>query len=1468
MLSPRTVLVIEDSPEDRESYRRALSQGSDYVFLEAELGEDALLYCAQTQPDAILLDFCLPDMDGLEFLAQLQRQQGEQHPPVVMITGQGDETVAVQAMKAGASDYLVKGKTDADTLKRSLDNTIETTKLRQQLRASEQRFHTSVENMLDCFGIFSAVRDEAGQIIDFRIDYLNTPALESMQLTKDHIGQRLGDLFRIDRETGLFQDCCQLVETGVPLVKVTCLDTGMLGSQQETKAYDIRANRLDDGFVAWWRDVTERQKMEAERAELLTLEQAARLAAERNIQQYRLLAERLRDNERRFRGIFNSAFQYIALLSTSGCLLEANQTALEFAELTAAEVLDRLFWETPWWTLSVETQQQLQTAIQQAAAGEFVRYDVTIAGAGGQVASIDFSIKPVQDEAGAVVLLIAEGRDISELKRSQQALQQSAEQLKIAQRAAKAGLWSRDLATDQTFWSEEYYLLYGLDPTTPASYDQWLASIVPEDRARVNQIARQESAEDEPVHIEFRIHHPNLGLRWIESIGQTVCDADGNPRSITGMALDITDRKQTEQLLTQQAHLLELIREAVIVRDCQGRISYWSRGAEKEYGWTQAEALGQTTHTLLQTQPFLGGFALDEHLSHTEYWEGELIHTCRDGHQITVESRQVLVRDEQGQPSGFLEVNRNITARKQAEAALRASEAKFRRIADSNLVGIFFADYAGQVYEANTAFLNMVQYTQAELQAGELNWQRLTPPKYEWQMKPVEKQLREYGVVAPFEKTYLRRDGTLLPVLLGIATIDTEGPEGYSVCFALDLTELKQTEQALRESEERFRALATSAPIGIFLSDAQGRTIFTNPMWQTISGLNAEASLGWGWSEVIHPDDRQVFLEHWQQALTETQSSWQQEVRLLTPQGETRWIRTLANPSYAPTGELLGYVGTVEDITERKLDKAALMQQEQRYRYIFEATGVSIWEEDFSEVKGAIDALKAQGVTDFRQYFDQHPEFVQQMLDRVKILNVNEMAVQMCEADSKEHLLTSLHQVFLPETMTVFVNELLTLAADKNFYSTETKMKTLKGRSFDVLLSLTFPPPTDSYDRVLVSCMDITDRTAAIAALYQSEQRYRLLADNVPNIVWINDLEGYVVYVNSRWSEYTGLAQEEALGQGWQRTIHPEDLPSIQAFWANLSSERPTSYEVEYRLKGAVGGFRWFLARGVAIRDDRGQPVQWFGTSTDIHDKKELEATRAAILEREQEARAIAEAANRTKDEFLAIVSHELRSPLNAILGWTQVLQKRDFDPATIRRALESIERNAQTQVKLVEELLDVSRIVRGTLQLTKSKVCPVALVELAVSDVRPAATAKHIQLQVTQSGEIGLIEGDLNRLHQVLANLLSNAIKFTPSGGQIEVIVSQVDSQSQIQVKDTGAGIAPEFLPHIFDPFRQAESATRRSAEGLGLGLAIVQRLVQLHDGTVTAESAGPGQGSTFTVLLPLQPQTETGQTNCNQLN
>lgn len=401
---------------------------------------------------------------------------------------------------------------------------------------------------------------------------------------------------------------------------------------------------------------------------------------------------------------------------------------------------------------------------------------------------------------------------------------------------------------------------------------------------------------------------------------------------------------------------------------------------------------------------------------------------------------------------------------------------------------------------------------------------------------------------------------------------------------------------------------------------------------------------------------------------------------------------------------------------------------------------------------------------------------------------------------------------------------------------------------------------------------------AVNAELKQSEERFRSLSTCSPVGIFETDTEGRCKYTNPRYQTICGLSAAASLEKKWLESVYPEDQERAIASWSAYIREN-REYSEDFRFQTADGMVRWVEVRSSPMLSNHGELLGYVGTLEDITERKQAEEIRAQVI-REQTARQEAEAANRMKDEFLAVLSHELRTPLTSMLGWSKILRSKKLDETATAKALEAIERNAISQVQLIEDILDVSRIIRGQLRLNLCAVNPITVVEAALVAVRPLADTKSIRINTMLDGTLGSVCGDPARLQQVVWNLLTNAIKFTPKGGEVEIRLEKIQqetrdiqlasasvplsfpasSYAQIQVIDTGVGIESDFLPKVFERFRQADSTTTRAHNGLGLGLAIVRHLVELHSGMILAESPGPGQGATFTVRLPLMPDENQG--------
>ena len=390
--------------------------------------------------------------------------------------------------------------------------------------------------------------------------------------------------------------------------------------------------------------------------------------------------------------------------------------------------------------------------------------------------------------------------------------------------------------------------------------------------------------------------------------------------------------------------------------------------------------------------------------------------------------------------------------------------------------------------------------------------------------------------------------------------------------------------------------------------------------------------------------------------------------------------------------------------------------------------------------------------------------------------------------------------------------------------------------------------PENEHQVIQCNIRDITERKRAEEAKFFLASIVESSEDSIISV----DFDGTITTWNKGAERLYGYPADEALGKPMTMLTLPRDLEEVLTHIDKIRrGEAVEPFETERVQKD---GQHMYLAVVMSpVKNAAGRIIGISTIARDITERRRAEAEREQLLARARAAQKAAERANRMKDEFLATLSHELRTPLTAIVGWSEMLANPKLDPTTFQQAVEVIRRNARMQVKMIEDLLDISRIVTGKLQLSVRPVDLGTIIIAAVEGLRPAADAKEIRLDLQLDSAPWQVSGDPDRLQQVAWNLVSNAVKFTPRGGRVQVRLERVESQVEVSVSDTGRGIAPEFLPHVFDRFRQADATTTRGHGGLGLGLAIVRQLVELHGGTVRADSAGESLGATFTVSLPL---------------
>lgn len=669
--------------------------------------------------------------------------------------------------------------------------------------------------------------------------------------------------------------------------------------------------------------------------------------------------------------------------------------------------------------------------------------------------------------------------------------------------------------------------------------------------------------------------------------------------------------------------------------------------------------------------------------------------------------------------------------------------------------------------------------------------------------------------------------GEPFPAAITVSAISD--PQGKRLGFRWlirNITERKQAELALQQSEARLRQLVDLNLIGVMFWDVDGRILDANQSFLNLVGYD-RSDLDSGqlnWRSLTPPEqlaaseDTLTAMQHCTSAILEKEYIHSEGHRVPILLGGVRFADSQTRG-----------VSFVLDLSERKQTQQALQKANERFELAAAAVTSLIWEWDLQTDR----IERSCGLVELTGYGLEEAEPTPNWwLEKIH----PEDLAKMDQSGFFQQLPTldryaGEYRIHHKEGHYVWVEERGLVVKDQ------------QGHPIRIVGSTTDISDRKGYELALQASQDIIrSQLLEIEALYQT----------APVGLAFLDQNLRFQQVNQTLADINGVALEDHLGRT-VREVVPELADQVEPLLRQVleTGEPRLNLEIEGETAAAPGLRRTWLESWFPFRKSAAEVSGINIVVLEVTERKQLQQQREVLLAAAEVARQEAEQANRAKDEFIAVVSHELRSPLNAILGWAKLLQTRSFEPAMLKRGLETIERNVETQVQLIEDLLDISRMARGTLRLNFMPVNLVALVEETLLNLQPSITANQLDLVYYPGSEEIRVSGDLHRLQQVFANLLTNAIKFTPAGGQVEVRFVNCGAQVQIMVIDTGKGIAADFLPYIFDRFRQGNDA-REPQEGLGLGLAIVRHLVELHKGTIQAASAGPGQGATFTVTLP----------------
>jgi PAS domain S-box-containing protein len=625
---------------------------------------------------------------------------------------------------------------------------------------------------------------------------------------------------------------------------------------------------------------------------------------------------------------------------------------------------------------------------------------------------------------------------------------------------------------------------------------------------------------------------------------------------------------------------------------------------------------------------------------------------------------------------------------------------------------------------------------------------------------------------------------------------------------------------SISHDDARFRAIFTNAAVGIARVALDGHFLEVNKRLCDILGYTSDELLTKTFEDLTERDDLATDLRGMQRMLAGEIETYLTEKRSRRKDGSVVWTNFTVSLARGADGSPDYFISIVEDISARRQAEAHLRASDERLSLALKAAGLGIFEWD-------VQADRAVWENERMYELFGHTR-ADGALSKAQLL---ERSVHPDDADALERALAS------------------GMASGRPFHTTF-RIRRRDGALRWLDLAGHFLPPDGGPVRMIGVLTDNTEQHLAEETLRASEERFRIMADTAPVMIWMSGTDTLCTFFNKPWLDFTGRPLEAELGNGWTEGVHPEDLKHcLQTYVESFETRRP--FRMDYRLRRHDGQYRWIFDQGVPRFSSSSEFLGYIGSCVDVTERKQAEAERETLAE-EQAARAVAEAASRSKDEFLAMVSHELRSPLSAILSYAQLLRVGPVDIDAINRVVTVIERNAKAQLQIIEDLLDSARITTGKLRIELAPIDLVPVLEAALDTVRPAASAKGVTLVLDCEPKPTEALGDPARLQQILWNLLTNAIKFTPEGGRVSLAMKHDAGHIRIVVSDTGQGIEPAFLPFVFQRFSQTDTSSARRFGGLGLGLSLVQDLVELHGGTISATSEGVGRGATFTVTLP----------------
>jgi len=803
----------------------------------------------------------------------------------------------------------------------------------------------------------------------------------------------------------------------------------------------------------------------------------------------------------------------------------------------------------------------------------------------------------------------------------------------------------------------------------------------------------------------------------------------------------------------------------------------------------------------------------------------------KNGAVVWVQNSVSGLRDASGELKGFVIVVEEITERKAATQLLAESEERLRLIISSlHDYAVFTCDTHGFVTSWNDGAQRIFRYPEEEIlgKPAEILW---TPEDRDKAAPAAEMSVAARRGWAEDARWHLRRDGSRFWASGTLNALhDAQGELRGFTKICRDLTEQKEMEMQLSDTRMRREATLGAAEVGTYVWEVNTDRLVADPNMAHLFFGDESRTVATGeeYQQCIHPDDRGFVAAAIDATIRGVTPSLDVEYRVVRPDDSIRWVISRGQLRRDSRGEAVQLPGVIIDITDRKRNEqrlteltSKLNEQANLYNTVLSST------DDFAYIFD----LKGRFLYANRRLLEVWGKKLEDVVGK----DCFDLGYPQWHAEMH---MREIKQVI--ETKQPIKGEVSYTAPTGIFGMYEYIFSPVYGPKGEVTL-------------VAGTTHDVTERRQAEKDLRTVRERFAIAVEAADIGTFFCPVPLTKLFWNDKCQQHFWVQGRESVEfETFYQSIHRDDVERVRATLERVV-ERNEPCDIECRTVSPQGQVRWIHAIGRSFRDESGAITRFDGATIDVTSQKALESERESLLRAEQAARIEAERSGRMKDEFLATLSHELRTPLSSILGWAHVLRTGKSTGQDLEKGLETIERNARAQAQIIEDLLDMSRIISGKVRLEVDRVELKPIVEAAIETVRHAADAKGVAISITMDAVDQIVSGDPSRLQQVFWNLLSNAVKFTPRDGKVEITLRQALSYIEVSVVDTGSGIDPAFLSHVFSRFRQADASSTRRHGGLGLGLAIVKQLVELHGGTVQVRSPGPDQGSTFIVTLPL---------------